>query len=526
MLDPKHCPVEPKIPAEYNGERKVVDFQTLMSRIEHRTARLVVIGLGYVGLPVSARFAQVGFQVTGLDIQSETVATVKTGGCPIKGEEPGLAELIKEVVTSDRLRATTDYAVCRDADVILIAVETPIDSVNHPRYRALRAVLRALAPYLKPKDKPRHTAQIVIVESTLAPGTMDKLVRPMLDADGQRRAGVDYYLAHCPERVMPGCLLANLIHMSRVVGGHTQEAARLAQALYANIVEADLDLTDCSTAELVKTAENAYRDVQIAFANELALICEQVGADVWKVRDLVNKSPGRNVLLPGAGVGGHCIPKDPWLLAYGASGMAKVKLLPAAREINDYMPLHMAELTADALADAGIEIEDARVAVLGYAYLENSDDTRNAPSITLVDRLEELGVKVRIHDPYVAEYQGCLAKLVQGCDAVVMMVKHDQYRQIDPDQLYVWTTATDELCIANNNAHDAYESDKRPVLVDGRHVFDRDKAKAAGFLYRGVGIGQTSQRDGTIVAVHDDPGQLWVSKPIGRLFHPNVKKLL
>jgi UDP-N-acetyl-D-mannosaminuronic acid dehydrogenase len=194
-----------------------------------------------------------------------------------------------------------------------------------------------------------------------------------------------------------------------------------------------------------------------------------VGADVWTVRELVNKSPGRNVLLPGAGVGGHCIPKDPWLLAYGASDMRVAKLIPVAREINDYMPLHMAELTVDALREVDVEMEDARVAVLGYAYLENSDDVRNAPSITLVSRLEELGAKVVVHDPYVREYRGDLAARLRGCDAAVVMVRHDVYNDISLEQLKAWL------------AH--------PVLVDGRHVFEREEAESAGFVFRGVGVG-------------------------------------
>lgn len=452
----------------------MVGFQLLWNGIEAKTARVVVIGLGYVGLPVAARFAQAGFQVTGLDVDEAKVATIGAGGCPIEGEEPGLAELVAQVVATGRLHATTDYAVCDEADVILIAVETPIDSVHQPRYKALRAALRELEPHLK-------AGTMVIVESTIAPGTMAKLVRPTLEAHGRRQAGRDFYLVHCPERVMPGALLAKLTHMSRVVGGHTPEGARLARVFYGHVVEADLDLADCVTAELVKTAENSFRDVQIAFANELALICEQVGADVWQVRDLVNKSPGRDVLLPGAGVGGHCIPKDPWLLAYGASDMITAKLIPAAREINDYMPLHVAELTVDALKEVGVEIEDARVAVLGYAYLENSDDTRNAPSITLINRLEELGAEVRVHDPYVAGFQGALAERVRGCDAVVLMVKHDRYRHIDLGQLREWLTAP--------GSRDERRQGTQPVLVDGRHVFDRDEAEATGFVFRGVGIG-------------------------------------
>ena len=440
----------------------MTDSQLLLRRTQEKTARLVVIGLGYVGLPVSARFAQVGFHVTGLDVNDRKVAQINTGDCPIEGDEPGLSELVAEVVAAGRLQATTDYEVCREADIVLIAVETPIDSVHRPRYSALRSALRSLEPNLKP-------GALVIIESTVAPGTVARLVRPILEARGKRQSGQDFYLVHCPERVMPGLLLHNLAKMSRVVGGDTPEAARLAQAFYRHVVEADLDLADCETAELVKTAENAYRDVQIAFANELALICEHVGANVWRVRELVNKSPGRNVLLPGAGVGGHCIPKDPWLLAYGAGDTVRARLIPAAREVNDYMPLHMAELTVAGLEGSGREIEGARIAVLGYAYLENSDDTRNSPSITLISRLEELGAEVVIHDPWVSEYQGELGERVRGCDAIVVMVAHDEYGSIDLGELRVQAA--------------------QAILIDGRHVFSANQARAAGWEYWGVGLG-------------------------------------
>ncbi|MCL4868005.1 MAG: nucleotide sugar dehydrogenase [Anaerolineae bacterium] len=437
-------------------------FTNLKEQIQNKSAAIVVIGVGYVGLPVAARFAEAGFTVTGLDVNKEKVALINQGICPIEGEEPGLADLVKTQVASGRLKASHDYAVCQQANIILIAVETPIDSVRQPRYLALRSALRTLNANLRP-------GTLVIVESTIAPGTTERLVLPILRANSRREPGRDFFLVHCPERVMPGRLLQNLRQMSRVVGGNTPEAAELGQALYQHIVEADLDKADCVTAELVKTGENAYRDVQIAFANELALICEQVGADVWTVRELINKSPGRNVLFPGAGVGGHCIPKDPWLLAYGASEMVQAKLIPAAREINDFMPLHVVNLTVDALEEAGLEIEQARVAILGFAYLEDSDDTRNSPSLVVMERLDELGAEVVVHDPWVHEYRGDLWETIEGCDAVVMMVKHRAYRELDLETLKGVL--------------------QHPVLIDGRHLFGAERAKASGFVYRGVGEG-------------------------------------
>jgi UDP-N-acetyl-D-mannosaminuronic acid dehydrogenase len=304
---------------------------------------------------------------------------------------------------------------------------------------------------------------------------MGHLVLPALEQGGELRLNRDFYLGHCPERVMPGKLLANLENLSRVVGGMTPETADTMALLYRFIVKADLDTTDCITAELVKTTENTYRDVQIAFANEVALICEAVGGDVWKVRELVNKSPYRNMHLPGAGVGGHCIPKDPWLLAYSVEGKdVPLRLIPAARAVNDSMPLHMVDMLQDALQSQGKDTRGAKILVMGYAYLEDSDDTRNSPSEVLVRRLQELGAKVQIHDPFVSAYQGDIYQLADGCDAAVVMVKHRTYEMIDLLEL------ASQL--------------RLPILIDGRHVFALKKTQEAGLGYYSVGQNYTNNQ--------------------------------
>lgn len=445
------------------GSRIVLmDILRLREKIERKQAVIGVIGLGYVGLPVAAAFAGVGFTVVGVDVKEERVGLINAGISPISGHEPGLAELLAEVARSGRLRATTDYAALAAADVVLINVETPVDEDHQPHYAALTAACRRLGAALQP-------GALVIVESTTAPGTMDKVVRPLLEEASGGKLGVDFYLGACPERVMPGKLLANLRQMSRVCGGNTPETAATMVALYRHIVDAELDVADAVTAELVKTAENAYRDVQIAFANEVALICEAAGADVWRVRELVNKSPGRQMLRPGAGVGGHCIPKDPWLLAYGAQGRAAVRLLPAARAVNESMPYHMADLLAAGLADAGRTLAGSRIAILGYAYLENSDDARNSPSAVLIDYLQAQGSAVVAHDTWVVGYQGDVWQVLRGSDAAVLMVAHDEYRALPLPRLAATL--------------------RTPLLVDGRRVFAAQAARDAGLIFRGVGIG-------------------------------------
>jgi UDP-N-acetyl-D-mannosaminuronic acid dehydrogenase len=434
----------------------------LQQKIAQKKAVIGVIGLGYVGLPVACMFAKTGFRVAGLDIKNERVEKINRGENPIEGEEPGLGDLLAEVVQNGCLRATTSYRDLIGADVILIDVETPVDEDHTPRYNALRAACQSLGEVMK-------DGVLVVVESTIAPGTMDRLVRPLLEEVSGKQANRDFYLGACPERVMPGRLLANLSTMSRVCGGSTPEAAGLMVDLYRNIVEADLDPADLVTAELTKTAENAYRDVNIAFANELALICEAAGGDFLQVRALVNKSPGRNVLLAGAGVGGHCIPKDPWLLAYGAQGKVPLRLIPAARAVNDTMPLHVGEKVEEALSKSGKRLSEAKIAVLGCTYLEDSDDTRNSPSETIVDIFKQKGATVVIHDPYVSGYQTDVYECVEGSDAVVIMVAHKAYRNIDLLRLR--------------------ESLRTAIMVDGRRLFKASEAKQAGFIYMGIGLG-------------------------------------
>ncbi len=430
----------------------------LRSKIEDRSAHVGVIGLGYVGLPVACVLAEAGFEVHAVDIDARRARLVSEGRSPIEGEEPGLAELLARVVESKRLQTSADYGDLSSADCVLICVETPVETNHRPQFKALKSACGQLGSMLK-------DGALVIVESTIAPGTIETVVKPELEKFTGRRAGIDFHIGHCPERVMPGKLLRNMRTMSRVCGGSSPEVGEAMAALYSTFVKGDLDATDCLTAELVKTAENAYRDVGIAFANQLALICEIAGGDVWRVRQLVNKVPGRDVLLPGGGVGGHCIPKDSWLLATPLGEGAEASLLGVARGINDGMPAHVASIVTG-LVEPG---SGARVAVLGYAYLQDSDDTRNSPSHGLVALLEELGFSVVIHDPFVDAHKGDVMDALKDSDCAVLMVAHSAYGKLDLGA--------------------AARQMRNPRLVDARGFFDPAALRAAGFTYRTIGVG-------------------------------------
>lgn len=442
-------------------------MKELEKKINNKSAKIAVIGVGYVGLPVACFLAKAGFQVVGVNRGQGKVKLVNKGISPIEGKEPGLSNLVKRVVSKGKLAATTDYKVCRSCDIIIIAVETPVDQkTKTPKYKALNSALKSLSPNLK-------RGSLVIIESTLAPGTMKNIVELILEKESKLTLDKDFYLGHCPERVMPGKLLKNLQNYHRVVGGSTKEIAQVMRSLYKTYVKGDLDLTDMTTAEVVKTTENYYRDVEIAFANQLALLCEKLNVNVHEAIALVNKVEDRNVHTPGAGVGGHCIPKDGYLnvafLRSQSNFEAKFSkgMADLARDINDFMPVHVLNLLKEGLKEARRSLSNSKIAILGYSYLANSDDIRNSPTQLLIDKMNKTPKEVIIHDPYVSDYKKNIDQVLRDSDAVIFMVNHDQYRKLS-------------LAKLKKLMHS-------PVIIDGRNIFDKKKAKAAGFIYKGVG---------------------------------------
>jgi UDP-N-acetyl-D-mannosaminuronic acid dehydrogenase len=447
--------------------------------------KIVVVGMGYVGIPVAALFADVdGFNVTGVQRRSKRsewkIDHLNNGNNPIEGDEPGLAELIERVVKKGKFRVTDDKSVYSEADAILIAVQTPVDENHIPRYESLTQVSQDIGGHMK-------KGALVVLESTVAPGTTENVVKPILEDRSGMKAGVDFNLVFSYERVMLGRLIHNLTNLDRIVGGITPECTKRGVELYSNIVEAKLHATDSLTAEVSKVTENTYRDVNIAFANEVALICESLNVNVHEVRRYVNslpnipgdpgKNPIRNMHIPGAGVGGHCLPKDPWLLKYGLDAYGdfkfEPKLIVESRRINDSMPGHMVELIEEALKEKGVEMEDAKVTLLGVAFLPNSDDTRNNPTYPLYKILKARCAEVRVHDPYVEKYEGLeigndLEAAVKGSDAIALVTRHEEYRELSLDWLE--------------------EKMRTLVLIDGRNMFKREQFLEKGFAFRGVGI--------------------------------------
>jgi UDP-N-acetyl-D-mannosaminuronic acid dehydrogenase len=390
---------------------------------------LCVLGLGYIGLPTASIFATKGLRVVGVDVSPSVVETINSGRIHI--QEPDLDVLVRAAVQSGNLKASLKPA---PADVFILAVPTPFtvaaDGARVPDLSFVEAATRSLAPVVA-------AGNLIILESTSPVGTTEK-VRDWLEAElaklGRKVDGLLY--AHCPERILPGQMLKELVSNDRICGGLTPEAAEKSRDLYATFCTAQIFLADARTAELAKLTENAFRDVNIAFANELSLICDHLRIDVWELIRLANRHPRVKILQPGPGVGGHCIAVDPWFIVDAAP--AQARLMRTAREVNDSKPHHV---VAQVRAAAG---PGAAVACLGLAFKANVDDLRESPSVEIAAHLADAGLKVLAVEPHVTVLPKALqgrAELVPLADAlarasvVVLLVDHRAFAGLTLAQL-------------------------------------------------------------------------------------------
>ncbi|MCW1428649.1 UDP-N-acetyl-D-mannosamine dehydrogenase [Novosphingobium sp. JCM 18896] len=388
-----------------------------------------VVGLGYIGLPTAAIIARSGSRVLGVDVTQSVVDTINRGEIHI--EEVDLDGLVQGVVARGLLSASTEIA---PADVFVIAVPTPFDKNHAPDVSYVLAAGRSVASVLKAGD-------VVILESTSPVGTTEQLrdliaeLRPDLKVPGASAGTPDVSIAYCPERVLPGKILEELTNNDRSIGGITPRCARKALAFYKRFVRGTCVTTDARSAEMTKLVENAYRDVNIAFANELSIVADKMGLDVWEVIRLANRHPRVNILQPGPGVGGHCIAVDPWFIVHGAP--EETPLIRTARGVNDGKIRHVIK-HAEALVAAH---PGAKVACLGLAFKANIDDFRESPARLVAATLaRKFGERILVVEPYAAElpreFEGTGASLIdidtalEDCDVLIALVDHDVFRVV------------------------------------------------------------------------------------------------
>jgi UDP-N-acetyl-D-mannosaminuronic acid dehydrogenase len=382
-----------------------------------------VVGLGYVGLPAALLAASAGHTVTGVDVNEQHIDSLAKGFCRFK--EPGLQELLQQLLPSGRLGFASKPVA---SSVYLIAVPTPVTKDRKADLSYVAAASRSILPVLRKGD-------LVIIESTVSPGCCRDTVAPILSSSGLI-CGQDYYLAYCPERVLPGKALEEIVHNARIVGGSSPLDSQLARSFYSTFVRGTIHVTGMEQAELIKLAENAYRDVNIAFANELANICEQMLVEPNEVITLANAHPRVQILKPGPGVGGHCIAVDPWFLI---EACPDTPLLQAARKVNDLRPIRIIEKVQAHFTQAN----KPKVLALGLSYKADVGDIRESPALQIATALHDSGLEVVAVDPHVVDGDVSLnmvslrdvPKIIDQVDALLVFVDHQEFLDLDMDSL-------------------------------------------------------------------------------------------
>ena len=403
----------------------------MTGKIESRQARIGVIGLGYVGLPLVIEFVRAGFSVTGFDVDKEKVRLLKEGTSYIRHID--IATLVD--AGTERFQPTTDFSFLAHMDCILICVPTPLNRNREPDMRYVEETSATVAKTLR-------KGQLIVLESTTYPGTTDEVMRTILEAGGLK-AGDDFYLAYSPEREDPNNAHFSLSRVPKVVGGFTENCLKVALALYNSIVDQTVPVSTTKVAEACKLLENIYRSVNIALVNELKMLFDRMDIDTWEVIEAAKTKPfGYQAFYPGPGLGGHCIPIDPFYLTWKAReyGMT-TRFIELAGEINTSMPDYVVSRIMMALNDYGKALRDAKILMLGLAYKGNVDDARESPSYHLMEKLEALGATVDYNDPYIpvilpsrefARYAGRQSVPPGGdYDLILVATPHDDFRSID-----------------------------------------------------------------------------------------------
>lgn len=438
----------------------------LKEKIKKKEAQIVVIGLGFVGLPTAVLFANAGFNVTGIDINPKIIEIVNEGKSPI--EEPELDDLIRKVIENKKLVVSTKYdGTIENADVIIFVVQTPLGKNKKPDLTYLKNALTEASKYIKKQS-------LIIIESTTPPGTTHNIVIPIIEKISKLKNGVDFWVAYCPERIAPGKAVKEFIENNRLVGGTDETSTELAYSLLTQITKGKVIKTTALTAEISKVAENTFRDINIAYANELALLCEHLNADVISVIQCANTHPRVNIHLPGPGVGGPCLTKDPHFLITSVSMELPSDLIIPSRKINDYMPKHVVSLTEEALKNQDKKISDCKIAIFGLAYKGDVNDTRESPAIKIYELLSARGANLVIVDPFINEWQGISIyddpiNAVVNADVILIATDHSMFKKLDYSLLKT-------------------KMNEKPILVDGKRILSKQQIEELGFVYVGVGV--------------------------------------
>lgn len=409
---------------------------------------ICIVGLGYIGLPTATMFAKYGHNVYGVDVNNYLVKELSRGNIII--EEPNLPELVKDVVGNGNLKAGM---IPKEADVFIISVPTPIKEDKTANMEYVISATESIVKYLK-------KGNIVVLESTSPVGTTEQIIKPIIEKSGLK-VGRELLLGYSPERVIPGNIINELKYNDRIIGGINKTSAEEISKVYKTIVDGNIYLTDCKTAEICKLMENTYRDVNIALSNELLLICEKLGINVWEAIEYSNKHPRVNLHMPGPGVGGHCLAVDPWFIIEKEPELSKI--IKYSREINDFMPTYVYESVEKALEGK----KDKIVTILGITYKANIDDIRESPIIKLIELFLQNNYTVKVFDPFAKNFYLNENDIISACkcsDLLILGVNHDNFKHLPLDEIK--------------------KEMRGNIIFDTRNYLNKEEVEKAGFSYK------------------------------------------
>ena len=448
--------------------------EELDDNIQSGNIRVCVVGIGRIGLPIALSFANSGFYTHGIDINENLVEKINNKIFPLK-DEPGYDVMFDKVTNTKKFVATSNFEnVVSNSDIILLSLPTSMNSSNIPDYSALKSVGKQLHDYLS-------NGSLVIMESTVEPGFVENILIPIIEGDDQKlKAGKDFTIGVCPETANPGEILNNFKNLPRLVGAIDEKTRNMITKIYRHVFAVDfIPMPNCKTANAVKLTTNVFRDLNIAFVNELAILFEKAGIDITTVLEAAKTKYNFQVHYPGSGVGGPCLPVNSYQMINFAKtlGLDTFKIVEDGRKINESMPDHVIELLEDAFNESNKSLSNSTVLILGVSYKPNVKDIQISPSEIIVKKLQEMKTNILIYDPYFKEedvfglkVESNLIELLPNVDAIIIATSHNEFRDLEPSFLK--------------------SKMRTPIVIDSTRILDQLASKKVGLVYRGIGRGK------------------------------------
>ena len=454
-----------------NSKINMNNVEDVTNSLNSKTLRVCVIGIGRIGLPTALSFAKSGLDTIGVDINESLVQNINSGKFPLK-DEPGYDKIFDNVIKEKKFSATTEIEnAVPNSDLILLSLPTPMDENNIPNYSALRNVASKLSEILSPNS-------LVIVESTIEPGFIEDEMISLISASNRLKINENFFIGVCPENANPGEILHDFTNLPRLVGGINQNITKIIKSIYNFVFSVELvEMPNCKTANAVKLTTNVFRDINIAFVSELSLMFEKLGIDTNKVLEAAKKKYNFQVHYPGSGVGGPCLPINSYQLLNTAKRIgSNLSIIESGRKINEKMPQHVVELTLDAFKESNKSLNESTILVLGISYKPNVKDIQLTPAEIIIKKLQELGVNVRIYDPYFLSTnvfgittEENLESAFTNIDGAIIVTGHDEFKKIELSKF--------------NQMHER-------ILVDTRGIIDPTSALESNLIFRGLRRGQ------------------------------------